>query len=109
MLYEISNTTSGASLGTIEADSPRAAWEALCADIGVEEDPGDDIAIEPVPSSLWRVEDVRRVTLNGVKRLAFTAYRQNRSGAFVHAGQFTAPTRTARKNLWQIAAAEYNT
>ena len=45
-----------------------------------------------------KIENVRRATLNGRAVKLFTAYRFV-DGAYVHIGQFSAPARTANKNL----------
>jgi hypothetical protein len=53
----------------------------------------------------FRIEDIRAVTLNGTKKLAFKAF-ERKGDAFVHVGQFSAPARTAKRDLWKIAAAQ---
>ena len=45
-----------------------------------------------------KIENVRRATLNGPAVKIFTAYRLVDS-AYVHIGQFSAPARTAKKDL----------
>lgn len=45
-----------------------------------------------------RIEDIRRVNLNGRAVKLFKAYRPQ-GDAYVFAGQFSAPARTANKNL----------
>ena len=49
----------------------------------------------------YRIENVRAVTFNGRKVKAFDAYVKQ-GNAFVFRGAFTAPARTANKNLWLI-------
>lgn len=49
-----------------------------------------------------RIEDIRRATLNGRAVKLFKAYRQH-GNAYVFAGQFAAPARTANKNLHMFA------
>lgn len=50
----------------------------------------------------FRIEAIRRATVNGRPKLIFSAYK--RSGdAFVFAGQFSAPPRTPRRDLWRVA------
>lgn len=53
----------------------------------------------------FRIEEIRRVTLNGRPVKLFTAYKRSGS-AFVFAGAFSAPVKTANKDLWKIVAAE---
>ena len=50
----------------------------------------------------FRIEDIRKATVNGVAVKIFKAFKKEGS-AFVFAGQFSAPQRTANKNLWMIA------
>ena len=45
-----------------------------------------------------RIEDIRRATLSGRAVKLFKAYRLQ-GGAYVFAGQFAAPARTANKDL----------
>lgn len=52
----------------------------------------------------YRIEDVRAATVNGTKRILFKAF-ERRGNAFVHVGQFSAPARTAKRDLWKIANA----
>jgi hypothetical protein len=52
----------------------------------------------------FRIEDASTVTLNGSKKIIFKAF-QRKGDAFVHVGQFSAPARTAKRDLWKIAAA----
>ena len=49
----------------------------------------------------YRIERVRTLTLNGKKVRAFDAYVKQ-GDCFVFQGAFTAPARTANKNLWLI-------
>ena len=57
-------------------------------------------------SNDYRIERVRTLTLNGKKIKAFDAYVKQGDGsgnfAFVFQGAFSAPARTANKNLWLI-------
>ena len=54
--------------------------------------------------SEYRVEQIQRATVNGRSVKLFRAYR--RAGkCFVHIGQFSAPVRTANRDLWKIADA----
>lgn len=51
----------------------------------------------------FRIENVQKVTLNGRQAKLFTAFvRQGE--AFVHHGKFSAPVKTANRDLWKIAA-----
>ena len=50
-----------------------------------------------------KIENVRRATLNGRAVKLFTAYRLT-DGAYVHIGQFSAPARTANKDLVEFIA-----
>ena len=49
----------------------------------------------------YRIERVRELTLNGKKVKAFDALIK-RGDAFVFMGAYTAPVKTANKNLWLI-------
>ena len=51
----------------------------------------------------FRVESVQKATVNGSSVKLFKAFEKQGS-AFVFVGQFSAPVRTANKNLWMIAA-----
>lgn len=55
-------------------------------------------------ASDYRIEDIRRATVNGRAVKIFKAYRRN-GHAFVFCGEFTAPAKTANKNLWKVADA----
>ena len=55
-------------------------------------------------ASDYRIEDIRRATVNGRAVKIFKAYRRN-GRAFVFCGEFTAPAKTANKNLWKVADA----
>ena len=50
----------------------------------------------------YRIENIRETFFNGKKVKAFNAYVKS-GGAFVFIGAYTAPVRTANKNLWLIA------
>lgn len=52
----------------------------------------------------FRIESIQRATVNGRQVKLFTAY-QKRDDAFVHIGKFSAPVKTANRDLWKIAAA----
>jgi len=52
----------------------------------------------------YRIESIRKVTLNGTARKAFKAY-QKQNDAFVFVGEFSAPAKTANRDLWKIANA----
>ena len=49
-----------------------------------------------------KIENIRTATVNGSAVKIFTAYRAI-EGGYVHLGQFSAPARTANKNLSQFA------
>ena len=49
----------------------------------------------------YRIENVFTLVVNGKKVKAFEAYVKQ-GNAFVFQGAFTAPARTANKNLWLI-------
>lgn len=51
----------------------------------------------------FRIDDVQKATINGAKKIIFSAY-QRRGDAFVRIGQFSAPPRTPTRDLWKIAA-----
>lgn len=53
-------------------------------------------------ASDYRIEDIRLATVNGRAVKVFKAYRKD-GEAFVFCGEFTAPAKTANKNLWLIA------
>jgi hypothetical protein len=46
-----------------------------------------------------RIEEIRKVTLNGVKKKAFKAYRPDEEGRYVFAGEFAAPANTPNEHL----------
>lgn len=52
----------------------------------------------------YRIEEIRKVTLNGAARKLFKAYRKQ-GGAFLFAGEFSAPAKTANRDLWKVANA----
>lgn len=52
----------------------------------------------------YRIEAITKATVNGRAVKIFKAYRKD-GDAFVFCGEFTAPAKTANKNLWQIADA----
>lgn len=52
-------------------------------------------------SNDYRIERIRTLTLNGKKVKAFDAYVKQ-GDAFIFCGAFSAPARTANKNLWLI-------
>ena len=55
-------------------------------------------------ASNFRIENVRNATLNGRAVKLFNAFRDNGTG-FVFVGVMSAPARTAKRDLWKIAAA----
>ena len=55
-------------------------------------------------ASDFRIEEIRDVRVNGRLVRIFKAFRRN-GDAFVFCGQFSAPARTAKRDLWKIAAA----
>ena len=55
-------------------------------------------------ASDFRIEDIRNVTLNGSKAIIFKAFSKQ-DDVFVFCGEFSAPVRTAKRDLWMIAAA----
>ena len=52
----------------------------------------------------FRIESIRKATVNGAQRKLFKAFRKD-GAAFIFCGEFNAPAKTANKNLWKIAAA----
>ena len=52
----------------------------------------------------FRIEQIQKATVNGKAVKLFSAF-EKRGDAFVHVGKFTAPAKTANKNLWLIVAA----
>ena len=54
-------------------------------------------------ASDFRIESVRHATLNGRAVRIFNAFRKD-GDAFVFCGEFSAPARTAKRDLWKIAA-----
>lgn len=54
-------------------------------------------------ASDFRIEEIRKATVNGVQCKMFKAFRKD-GDAFVFCGAFTAPARTANRDLWKIAA-----
>lgn len=55
-------------------------------------------------ASDYRIEDIRSATLNGSKVKLFKAFRKE-GDVFVFCGEFSAPARTAKRDLWKIADA----
>lgn len=51
----------------------------------------------------FRIEEARVCTVNGRKVVKFKAFKRD-GDAFVHCGQFSAPARTPKRDLWRIAA-----
>ena len=51
----------------------------------------------------FHIESIQKATVNGVNVKLFKAFEKH-EGAFVFIGQFSAPVRTANKNLWSITA-----
>lgn len=50
--------------------------------------------------SNYRIENIQKATVNGQRVKIFRAYEQQQEdGAFVHIGQFSAPIKTANKDL----------
>jgi hypothetical protein len=49
----------------------------------------------------YRIENVKTVVLNGKKVKTFQSYVKQ-GDAFIFQGAYTAPPRTANKNLWLI-------
>ena len=56
----------------------------------------------PKDATQYRIENVRLIVFNGRKRKVFDAY-ERKGDAFIFCGAYTAPVRTANKNLWLIA------
>lgn len=54
---------------------------------------------------LYRVTDIRNITLNGSKRKCFTAHVLD-GDAYIHLGKFTAPARTPDDQLYEHIAVE---
>lgn len=52
----------------------------------------------------FRIDGIQKATVNGKSVKVFTAFKRQ-GDAFVHVGKFTAPARTANRDLWKIAAA----
>ena len=52
----------------------------------------------------YRIESIRKVTLNGAAHKAFKAFKKQ-GDAFVFVGEFSAPAKTANCDLWKIANA----
>lgn len=55
-------------------------------------------------ASDFRIEQVTKATVNGRQVKLFRAYERD-GDTFVFAGTFTAPVKTANRNLWTVAAA----
>ena len=49
----------------------------------------------------YRIEEITKATVNGKKVKMFKVFAKN-GDAFVFLGHFTAPVKTANKNLWLI-------
>lgn len=54
-------------------------------------------------ASDFRIEEIRKTTVNGRKVKTFTAYIKD-GEAFVFIGKFAAPSKAADKHLWMVAA-----
>ena len=54
-----------------------------------------------IMNTALKIENIIRATLNGRSVKLFTAYRAI-EGGWIHIGQFSAPARTANKNLDQF-------
>jgi hypothetical protein len=54
-------------------------------------------------ASDFRIESVRTATINGSKCKVFKAFRKD-GDAFVFCGEYSAPAKTAARDLWKIAA-----
>ncbi len=54
-------------------------------------------------ASNFRIEEIRKATVGSRAVKMFKAY-ELRGNVFVFCGQFSAPARTANKDLWKIAA-----
>jgi len=52
----------------------------------------------------FRIGQVVKATVNGRKVKLFNAYERD-GGAFVFAGRFAAPAKTANRDLWKVSAA----
>jgi hypothetical protein len=55
-------------------------------------------------ASDFRIEEIRKAKVNGRAVKTFKAFRKD-GDAFVFCGQFSAPAKTANKDLWKIADA----
>ena len=51
----------------------------------------------------FRIENIQKATFNGRQIKMFTAFIKQ-GASFVHHGKFSAPVKTANKDLWKIAA-----
>lgn len=51
----------------------------------------------------FRIENVQKAILNGRQVKLFKAF-EDRGDAFHYIGQFSAPVKTANKELWKVAA-----
>jgi hypothetical protein len=51
----------------------------------------------------FRIENIQKANLNGRQVKLFTAFLK-RGDAFIHHGRFSAPVKTANRDLWKIAA-----
>ncbi len=51
----------------------------------------------------FRIGNIQKATLNGRQVKLFTAFVKQ-GGAFVCFGKFSAPIKTANRDLWKIAA-----
>lgn len=51
----------------------------------------------------FRIEGIQKANVNGKPVKMFTAFIKQ-GDAFVHHGKFSAPIKTANKELWKIAA-----
>lgn len=62
-----------------------------------------EMEMNTVTAADFRVESIQKATLNGRQVKLFTASLKQ-GDAFVHYGKFSAPVKTANRDLWKIAA-----
>ena len=54
-------------------------------------------------TTAYIIKNIRTVTLNGVFKIAFDAYKEQ-DHSHVFCGSFTAPARTAKRDLYKFIA-----
>jgi hypothetical protein len=57
----------------------------------------------PMTAAHWRIENIETATSYGHRAKVFTAYVRQ-GDTFIYCGRFSAPLRTANRDLWKYAS-----